>query len=76
MVGFDDDGSYVLNKMTGEVNWMREESGNYIMHGLMGHTTRGKRVTVPERTFTMHGLVSSVRESQRQGGPAQGKGVR
>ena len=31
MVVFDDDGSYVLNKMTGEVNWMREESGNYIM---------------------------------------------
>ena len=31
MVVFDDDGSHVLNKMTGEVNWMREESGNYIM---------------------------------------------
>ena len=31
MVDFDDDGSYVLNKMTGEVNWMREESGSYIM---------------------------------------------
>ena len=31
MVVFDDDGSYVLNKMTGEVNWMREESGNNIM---------------------------------------------
>ena len=29
MVVFDDDGSKVLNKMTGEVNWMREESGNY-----------------------------------------------
>ena len=28
---FDDDGSYVLNKMAGEVNWMRKESGNYIM---------------------------------------------
>ena len=27
----DDDGSYVLNKVTGEVNWMREESGDYIM---------------------------------------------
>ena len=31
MVVFDDDGSSVLNKMTGEVNWMREESANYIM---------------------------------------------
>ena len=28
---FDDDGSYALNKMTGEVNWMREESGSHIM---------------------------------------------
>ena len=31
MVVFDDDGSHGLNKMTGEVDWMREESGNYIM---------------------------------------------
>ena len=31
MVVFDDDGSYVLNKMTGEVNWMREESWQDIM---------------------------------------------
>jgi hypothetical protein len=31
LVVFDDDGSYVLNKLTGEVNWMREENGNYIM---------------------------------------------
>ena len=31
IVVFDDDGSHVLNKMTGEVNWMREENGNYIM---------------------------------------------
>ena len=31
VVVFDDDSSYVLNKMTGEVNWMREESGNHIM---------------------------------------------
>ena len=30
-VVFDDDGSYVLNKMTGEVNCMREESGKYIV---------------------------------------------
>ena len=31
MVVFDEEGSYVLNKLTGEVNWMREENGNYIM---------------------------------------------
>ena len=31
MVVFGDDGSYVLNMMTGEVNWMREESGNCII---------------------------------------------
>ena len=30
-VVFDDEGSYVLNKLTGEVNWMREENGTYIM---------------------------------------------
>jgi hypothetical protein len=30
-VVFDEEGSYVLNKLTGEVNWMREENGNYIM---------------------------------------------
>ena len=28
------------------------------------------------RTFTIQCMVSSVREGQRQGGPAQGKGVR
>ena len=30
-VVFDDDGSFVLNKMSGVVNWMREDSGNDIM---------------------------------------------
>ena len=30
-VVFDDEGSYVLNKLTGEVNWMREENCNSIM---------------------------------------------
>ena len=27
---FDLEGSYVENKMTGEINWLREENGNYI----------------------------------------------
>ena len=31
MVVFDDDGSYIFNKQTGEVNWMREEAGNYML---------------------------------------------
>ena len=30
-VVFDADGSYVRNKRTGEINWMREENGNFIM---------------------------------------------
>ena len=32
LVVFDDDGSYVLNNMTGEVNLMREECGNHFMN--------------------------------------------
>ena len=31
VVVFDDDGSYIFNKYTGEVNMMREDQGNYIM---------------------------------------------
>ena len=27
---FDDEGSYIINKTTGEVNWMREDDGNYM----------------------------------------------
>ena len=30
-VVFDSDGSYVLNKTTKEVNWLREENGNYML---------------------------------------------
>ena len=30
-VVFDDEGSYIQNKATGETNWMREEDGNYIL---------------------------------------------
>ena len=28
---FDDDGSYIQNKATGEINWLREESWNYML---------------------------------------------
>ncbi len=30
-VVFDDEGSYVQNKVTGEINWLREENGNYML---------------------------------------------
>ena len=28
---FDDEGSFIINKSTGEVNWMREDDGNYML---------------------------------------------
>ena len=31
VVIFDEDGSYILNKATGELNWLREEGGNYML---------------------------------------------
>ena len=31
MVIFDDDGSYIYNKSTGEVNMLREDDGNYML---------------------------------------------
>ena len=30
-VVFDDEGSYIQNKATGALNWLREENGNYIL---------------------------------------------
>lgn len=30
-VVFDVEGSYIMNKITGEVNWLREEDGNYML---------------------------------------------
>ncbi len=30
-VVFDEEGSYIVNKVTGEVNWLREEHGNYLL---------------------------------------------
>ena len=30
-VVFDDEGSYIYNKTSGEVNWLREEDGNYML---------------------------------------------
>ena len=31
VIVFDDDGSFILNKSTGETNWLREEDGNYLL---------------------------------------------
>ena len=28
---FDSEGSYIVNKSTGEINWLREDNGNYIL---------------------------------------------
>ena len=28
---FDDEGSFIINKTTGEMNWMREDDGNYML---------------------------------------------
>ena len=30
-VVFDESGSYVVNKASGEVNWLREDDGNYML---------------------------------------------
>ncbi len=30
-VVFDEDGSFVQNKQSGEINWLREENGNFMM---------------------------------------------
>ena len=31
VVVFDEDGSYIMNKTTGEINWLREDDGNYML---------------------------------------------
>ena len=31
LVVFDCDGSYILNKTTGELNWLRKENGNFML---------------------------------------------
>ena len=28
---FDEEGSYIMNKVTGELNWLREQNGNYML---------------------------------------------
>ena len=30
-VVFDDEGSYIEHKTSGEINWLREEGGNYML---------------------------------------------
>ena len=31
VVVFDEGASYILNKTTGDINWLREEDGNYML---------------------------------------------
>ncbi len=31
VVVFDEDGSFIMNKTTGEINWLREDDGNYML---------------------------------------------
>ena len=31
VVVFDEEGSYIYNKATQEINWMREDNGNYML---------------------------------------------
>ena len=31
VVAFDGANSFIQNKITGEINWLREENGNYLM---------------------------------------------
>ncbi len=28
---FDDEGSFIVNEETGEMNWLREDQGNYVL---------------------------------------------
>ena len=43
-VMFDDGGSYVRNKRTGEANWMREENGNFLLDLWVMPATNMKQV--------------------------------
>ena len=41
VVVFDDEGSYIMNKRTGEMNWLREEDGNYMLDAWVPPPDRG-----------------------------------
>ena len=51
-VVFDDDGSYIQNKLTGEINWLREDNGNYMLDVWI----------VPPNELQEHGEPSFVRQ--------------
>ena len=37
----DDEGSFIMNKNTGEVNWLREEDGNFMLDAWIPHPQHG-----------------------------------
>ena len=44
-VVFDDEGSFIMNKNTGEVNWVREEDGNYMLDAWIPPRQQGSNKT-------------------------------
>ena len=40
---FDEEGSYIQNKASGEINWLREDNGNYVLDVTIvpGHAWQG-----------------------------------
>ena len=44
-VVFDDEGSFIMNKNTGEVNWLREEDGNYTLDAWIPPPQQGSNKT-------------------------------
>ena len=60
---FDDDGSYILNKATGEVTWLRQENGVYLLDVGVAPSKWRPESGVPE------GVVSKLR--QRMAGAAE-----
>ena len=44
-VVFDDEGSSIMNKNTGEVNWLREEDGNYMLDAWIPPPQQGSNKT-------------------------------
>ena len=44
-VVFDDEGSFIMNKNTGEVNWLKEEDGNYVLDAWIPPPQQGSNKT-------------------------------
>ena len=44
-VVFDHEGSFIMNKNTGEVNWLRDEDGNYMLDAWIPPPQQGSKKT-------------------------------